>query len=254
MAAQLPPQLALDIGNTTTKAAVWQHGHLGDVHAWPTSDDWPAADALVTNLGVQNIIYSTVANVPPAKWLDKWTSTGRRVISLEANRPLPFPSRYASRATLGQDRIAAVAGSLAQRPDPPVPTLVIDAGTCVTLDLLDAAGVYHGGNISPGLRMRLRAMHAFTARLPLVEPATPSGAVGTSTVRALRHGGQRGLVYEIEGLFRRLAVDHPGLLIHLTGGDAAYLAGELSVPFVLYPNLVLRGLHHILSDYVLNES
>ncbi|MEO0731770.1 MAG: type III pantothenate kinase [Bacteroidota bacterium] len=256
--AHHPPQLAIDIGNTVVKAAVLgEGGKLGPVIRF-NDQEWSAADELVTNHGVKNIVYSTVANVPPPTWMDKWTTEGRFVLALTSDVPLPFRSEYGTMNTLGQDRIAAVAGSLVPTDSAPaaVPTasLIVDAGTCATLDLIDASGTYHGGNISPGLRMRLQAMHAFTARLPKLEPAKVTGRVGQSTAAALRHGAQLGLVYEIEGLYRRLQADFPGLQLLLTGGDAPWLAEHLSVPHVFRPYLVLRGLHLILSNYVNNES
>ena len=252
------PQLVVDVGNSGGKAAVYRDGQrVSPVHRF-TDDEWAEADRLVTNHGVKNIIYSTVANVLPERWTDKWLADGLTVVALSPALPLPFRSEYKTMATLGQDRIAAVAGCLALPAEttglPPGARLIVDAGSCATLDLVDAAGTYRGGNISPGARMRLRAMHAFTARLPQTEPAEPVGPVGQSTTEALRHGAQLGLVYEIEGLYRRLRSDHPGLGVILTGGDAPWLAGRLSIPFFHSPHLVLLGLHQILSNYVRNEA
>jgi len=253
--------LTIDIGNTAIKAAVFHDGEMiGPVIRF-TDREWSMADRLVTNHGVKNIIYSTVANVPPAKWLDKWNRENRFVLATRPGLPLPFTSLYETMETLGQDRVAAVAGSLglkttlapASPPQKAVARLIVDAGTCATLDLIDGGDVYQGGNISPGLRMRLQAMHHFTARLPLIEPGNPLNEVGRSTLEALRHGGQMGLVYEVEGIYYRLRHTYPGLELLLTGGDAAWLAEKLSVPNVVYPNLVLRGLHQILSNYVRNE-
>ncbi|MBC6993805.1 type III pantothenate kinase [Neolewinella lacunae] len=249
--------LAIDIGNSGAKAAVFRgEAMIGPVQRF-THTEWEVADRMVTNHGVKKIIYSTVANVPPSQWIDKWEKDDCLVLALSPALPLPFATEYATRSTLGQDRIAVVAGSLALSPSTApaaAPKLIVDAGTCVTYDLVTAAGVHLGGNIGPGLRMRLRAMHEFTARLPLVEsaPELPD-AVGRSTVEALQHGGQMGLVYETEGMFHRLVEDFPGLELLLTGGDAEWLAGQLSIPCSLHPNLVLFGLHQILSYYVENE-
>lgn len=254
--------LAIDIGNTAVKAAVFHDGELIGPVARFTNQEWEVADRLVTNHGVKNIIYSTVANVPPAKWIDKWNTANRKVLALRHDLPFPFTSEYETMETLGQDRIAVVAGSIALLPSlapASAPAayparLIVDAGTCMTLDLIDGANTYLGGNISPGLRMRLEAMHHFTARLPLPEPADTPELVGKSTAGALRHGGQMGLVYEVEGLYQRLRRDFPDLQLLLTGGDAAWLSEKLSVPFFIYPNLVLCGLNQILSYYVQNES
>ena len=97
-------------------------------------------------------------------------------------------------------------------------------------------------------------MHDFTARLPLLEPGNTLGAVGKSTEQALRHGGQFGAAYETEGLFLRLRQTYPNLELILTGGDASLLADLLTIPTVIYPNLVLRGLNQILSYYVQHQS
>ncbi len=255
-------QLAIDIGNTAIKAAVFHDGELIGPVVRFSDQQWEVADQLVTNHGVKNIIFSTVANVPPTKWTDNWKTNGCKVVALHAELPLPFTSRYETMETLGQDRIAVVAGSLpfatfpapASAPGNQPARLIVDAGTCMTLDLIDGQAVYQGGNISPGLTMRLQAMHHFTARLPFAEPADTIGSVGRSTLQALRHGGQMGLVYEVEGLYRRLKSVYPNLELLITGGDAGWLSEKLSVPFVFSPNLVLFGLHQILSYYVQNES
>ncbi|MEM6771172.1 MAG: type III pantothenate kinase [Bacteroidota bacterium] len=252
--------LAIDIGNSSAKAAVFRGAQMMEPIVRFTDQQWAVADDLVTNRGVKNIIYSTVANVPPKTWIDKWESEGRRIVPLSVKLPLPFQSAYQTMETLGQDRIAVVAASLAlpaaegiSGKRPPA-RLIVDAGTCATLDLVDATGKYLGGNISPGLHMRLQAMHTFTARLPLPEVKDPLGIVGQSTASALRHGGLMGLVYEIEGLFHRLQAIYPGLELLLTGGDGQWLAQRLSIPARFYPHLVLLGLNQILSNYVEIES
>lgn len=263
MDATSDPQLAIDIGNTATKAAVFRDGAMIGPVVRFTNQEWTVADRLVTNHKVKNIIYSTVANVPPTKWTDKWNDAGILVLELTAELPLPFTSNYLTMETLGKDRIAAVAGSLALpalSAPATAPTnvlsarLIVDAGTCMTLDLIDGHRRYLGGNISPGVKMRLRAMHEMTARLPLTDPGIIRERVGQTTETALRHGGQLGAVYEIEGLYRRLLTDYPDLELVMTGGDAELLSGALHVPYVVYPNLVLCGLHQILSYYVQNES
>jgi len=253
--------LVIDIGNTAGKAAVFLNNvMIGPVIRF-SDQEWEEVDRLVTNHRVKKIIYSTVANVPPLKWIDKWESGQCLVLALGPDLPLPFSSAYTTMDTLGQDRKAVVAGSLAllaftsasEAPSLPA-RLIVDAGTCSTIDLIDGTATYLGGNISPGMRMRLKAMHAFTARLPEASPEDPTGPVGWSTASALRHGGQMGLVYEIEGLFLRLRKQYPDLELLLTGGDAEFLASKLSVPFLLHPNLVLSGLNQILSYYAQNES
>ena len=243
---------------------------MGDVvrfnyQQWRLADDW------VTNHGVENIVYSSVANVPPQEWIDKWKEEGRTVVTLQPGRPLPFPSRYRTPATLGQDRIAAIVGAIhdtasptylapaaSQYSDTSAPVrpsrLIVDAGTCLTTDVVDSTGLHLGGNISPGIEMRLRAMHEYTARLPLVNAGELAFGLGDSTEAALRQGGSFGVVAELEGFYHRLADMHPRLDLLLTGGDAPWLADRLSIPCTYRPHLVLRGLIKILSLYAHNES
>ena len=238
--------LVVDVGNSVTKAACFDEELVGSV-AHLGVGDWSAIDGMVTNLGVNNIIYSTVANEPPQAWTDKWKIAKLGVYALDRARPLPFTSAYRTMDTLGQDRIAAIAGTLGR-----VTTsrLIVDAGSCVTIDLVDRNDHYLGGNISPGVKMRLRSMHEHTARLPLVESGALTDRVGRSTRQALRHGGQLGVVYEVEGLYRRLLGEYADLRVVLTGGDAELLLPSFSVAVLPYPNLVLYGLNQILSVYV----
>ena len=252
--------LALDLGNSAGKAGLFRGKDIEEPVLRFSYDEWRLVDEWVTNRGVKNIVYSSVANVPPPELVDNWKQAGVSVLSLKPGSPLPFASLYATPETLGQDRIAAVMGlklwaTIPTNPAPATsPYLIVDAGTCVTMDLVGADGLHHGGNISPGLRMRLRAMHEFTARLPQPEPGQPAGEVGLSTVAALQHGGGRGLVYELEGLYARLLPKHPGLHVLLTGGDGAWLADQLQLPCSYDPYLVLRGLLQILSTYETTES
>lgn len=239
--------LTLDIGNSRTKAAFFVDGELREpVLDLTDADRWAALDREATNLGVSNVIYSTVANVPPAAFLDRWTARKWTVVALSDLEELPFPSVYETPRTLGQDRQAVVA---AARRLGRLPALVVDAGTCVTFDLVDAGGVYRGGNISPGLRMRLTAMHEYTRRLPRVAIAAPRDRVGRSTAQAVLHGGWMGVVYELEGLYNRLVNDGEPPTVLLTGGDADLLAVQLRMPVTVDRHLVLRGLYQILSDY-----
>ncbi len=243
--------LVVDVGNSGTKAACF----VDDEPMLPVSrlpaGDWAAIDALATNLGANNIIYSTVANVPSDRWIDKWKRSGIGVYTLDRSLPLPFTSAYETMETLGQDRIAAVAGTVGRIASS---RLIVDAGSCVTLDLVNAHDHYLGGNISPGTAMRLRSMHAFTARIPLVEAGQPRELMGQSTRQALLHGGQLGVVYEIEGLYGRLLPTYRDLQLVLTGGDAPLLLPYFSIEILSYPNLVLRGLNQILSTYVNTSS
>ena len=233
---------AIDIGNTRMKAGVYESGNLVEkrVFSGESMDDiflW------LTNQKVQSVI-CTATRPLRTEWLEELKKR-HFVLLLDHLTPLPIENGYDSPQTLGKDRLAAVVGANALYPKQP--NLVIDAGTCTTYDLVDAAGVFRGGNISPGLRMRFQAMQHFTARLPLVErPAGLRNGLGTTTETAMQLGGGFGNVLEMRGWIQWFRRRYPGINIILTGGDADYFAKRLKTKIFVSPNLVLFGLYKIL--------
>ncbi len=158
--------------------------------------------------------------------------------------PLPIRILYRSPQTLGSDRIAAVVGAQGEMPGKDI--LVIDAGTCLTYEFVDAAGNYHGGNIAPGKQMRLKAMNALTDKLPLVSPDGETPGLGYDTETAMRAGVVRGMTYEIQGYIMDLRRKYPGLLVFLTGGDDFSFDTKLKNIIFADKFLVLKGLNRIL--------
>ncbi len=235
--------LAIDVGNSRSKLAVFDGDELMERLTW---DDWNLDElaALATNQKVENVILSSVKAHLPAG-VEAWLRSRFFFLELNKNTPLPIENRYRTPETLGRDRLAAVAG--AGHLFPGQPCLVIDAGTCITYDLIDGGGVYRGGNISPGLGLRFRAMHAFTDTLPLAKPAETDSWVGDSTLTALRNGAQLGSLLEMEGFIAHFRSEFPGLNAILTGGDADFFAKKLKSKIFVNQNLVLLGLNKILN-------
>lgn len=237
-------QAVIDIGNTRTKIGRFTSGELKQTFTF-TGTDWAEISEVLTNPVPENLIYSSVGPVPSLEWIKTMESRGCAVRELNTQSKLPFENLYRTPNTLGKDRLAAVAGARALYPGRNC--LVVDAGTCITADLLTADGRYVGGNISPGIRMRLRAMHEGTARLPLVATGHWDGSPGQTTEAALRAGGQGGAALEIEGLIRHWEAQYAQLHCLLTGGDAPLLADMIKSRIFVHPNLVLYGLDQILS-------
>ena len=126
--------------------------------------------------------------------------------------------------------------------------LIIDAGTCITYEVIDARGNYWGGNIAPGMQMRLRALHEFTARLPLVDPEGEVPGMGYSTETAIRSGVLRGMKYEIEGYIKSMRSKFPRLQVFLTGGNRINFDEDIKNLVFTDKYIVPRGLNKIL-DY-----
>ncbi|MEM6396109.1 MAG: type III pantothenate kinase [Bacteroidota bacterium] len=251
--------LTLDIGNSRMKSAVFgRSGELLSTDTW-NKDNWQQLASFATNQQVDFIIYSSVANEPPADWVAHLESLSISLEALSDKSPLPFDSNYRSMDTLGRDRIAAIAGAIELLPD--TNCLIADMGTCLTMDLLiqkpnespkvpkSQSPTFMGGNISPGLQMRLKAMHEGTKRLPLVSVRAIGEELGLDTESALLHGGLGGLIYEIEGLYARLCAKFPDLRLLITGGDAHLVQVHLAPASLYQPHLVHYGLYKISTLY-----
>ena len=238
--------LAIDIGNTHIKAAVFDGAALRQEYRLA---DWSALLAVVDEHAVTRAIVASVTDLREVQALARRLPIP--LLVLDGTTPLPFVNTYETPATLGADRLAAVAG--AQQQHPRQHALAIDAGTCITYDLIDARGHYRGGLISPGVGLRLRAMHTFTARLPLVEADnSPFSLTERRTAAALRSGAVGGAAAEISQMIRMYGDKFSDLRVVISGGDAFYLMDTLRPehPVTVVPNLILIGLNRILQHYV----
>ncbi|MDR0996008.1 MAG: type III pantothenate kinase [Tannerella sp.] len=236
--------LLIEQGNSATKLAVCEGDHPMLVEAHKRFSPLEL-EPLFARYGLTRGILSSVVgiNEEMADWLRQRLPF---FLILEADTPLPPPLRigYRTPVTLGKDRLAAVAGAIAQQPGRDI--LVIDAGTAITYDLVEASGFYRGGNISPGMSTRFRALHQFTSALPLVEAAPAPPLLGDSTLSAIQAGVAQGIRYEMDGYIRELRESYPDLFIFLTGGHSFYFENKLKNATFADANLVLKGLNRIL--------
>lgn len=168
------------------------------------------------------------------------------ILRFDSDTPIPITNHYRTPKTLGSDRVAAVIGASSLKPGEDL--LIIDAGTCITYEVIDAQGNYWGGNIAPGMQMRLRALHEYTARLPLVEAEGEVPGMGYDTETAIRSGVLRGMKYEIEGYIRSMKAKYPHLLVFLTGGNGINFHTDITNIIYADKYIVPRGLNKIL-DY-----
>ncbi len=207
--------------------------------------EWGIADvmSLLQAYPIEQAIYSTVS-ILYSEVVDLLKTHVPYTLLFDTTTQLPIELSYRTPHTLGRDRVAAMVG--AQTLQPEATTLVIDAGTAITYDLLVGGRTFEGGNIAPGVEMRLQALHTFTKRLPLVEQEGELPLLGTDTPTAIRSGVLRGVIYEIEGYIDAITEKYPELLVFLTGGDAFLLAANVKRAIFADNNLVLKGLNRIL--------
>lgn len=232
----------IDIGNTRVKVALFDQSGIAQQWTLPTVD---IAMGLVPSLVPYRLGRAIVSNVGART--TEWLTALQEFVSvhvLSYRSRLPFETRYTTPQTLGLDRIAAVAAVAIDYPDRNC--LVIDAGTCITYDILTKDRIHLGGNIAPGADMRLRAMHDYTAALPRVKRQRNVADYGYSTDSALLAGAWGGALAEIEGFIARYEAQLGTLDVVMTGGDAAYFAPHLKKRIFARPDLVLHGLYQIL--------
>lgn len=168
-------------------------------------------------------------------------------LHVTGHTPTPLICDYATPETLGADRLAAAVGAATLMPGHDL--LVIDAGTCITYEFVNAEGHYLGGNISPGLGIRLRSLHEQTALLPLVNSDENRQKIGTDTASAIRAGVLRGMELEVEGYIRTFKQEKPDGRVFVTGGNSHRFTENKEV--IHHHTLVETGLHAILT-YNLN--
>ncbi len=245
--AAAAPRLIIDFGNTLTKIAVFSN----DEEVFFSSMQRLTIAALKKVKQAHAPVYAIAAGVvdmPDAA--RQYLTENFHFTEFTHLTPIPIQSRYKTPETLGLDRLAvAVYAGVAFAG---TPCLVIDNGTCVTWDFVDANGCYQGGGITPGLTMRYKALHTFTQRLPLITDQNFEGLTGTTTQESIQAGVSLGIVAEIEGIIQRFVLNHTNLNVLITGGDSKFFAEKLKSHIFAIPNLVLRGLNIIL-DFNVNK-
>ncbi len=239
--------LIIDQGNTLCKiACIEPNGNIAFSSVFKSLSS-EIIQVLFKNYKPENGILSSVKVFDPhLKVLLK--AQLRTFVELGPDTPLPIKNGYATPETLGFDRLAAAVGAWSQQPGKPL--FVIDMGTAVTYDIVLSDGTYMGGNIAPGVQTRLKSLHHYTGKLPLVEPNNVFDLLGNSTETAIRSGVMQGILFEINGYIEALTLQYPGLFAFLTGGDLIYFDGKLKNGIFVDENLVLTGLNRILHHNV----
>lgn len=231
--------LVIDYGNSAAKAGVFEGHHMKEKFVFTSPED---ARAFIQASPAEHVIVSSVSR--DAEEVSSWAIQARKKFILRHTLPLPITNRYATPATLGVDRLAGACGARQMFPDRNC--LVIDAGTCITYDFLDAAGSYLGGGISPGLHMRFQAVHTFTKKLPLVAAVDNINLIGNSTEQCIQSGVIHGVLEELQGIMRQYREKFEDLKVILCGGDTHFFENQLKASIFAVPELVLSGLNSIL--------
>jgi type III pantothenate kinase len=242
--------LVIDIGNTNSKVAVFREKMLVFFKSLEENPEDELKE-IIKKYDIVNTTFSSVKqDVSSEITAVLEANTHYTVFSTQVNTGVK--NYYQSLSTLGQDRWAKVIAVHQQFPGQNC--LVIDAGTCVTYDLLDSDEAYYGGSISPGIGMRFKALNHYTGKLPLINWGNNLKIIppGTDTETAILNGVLQGVVNEITGFIAESSKNNIDLKIVITGGDATFLLEQLKnsifAPQITHdPYLVLKGLNEVIA-------
>jgi len=225
--------LTIDGGNTHLKLGWFQEGKL--VQFKRLTSDSPLDEYLHPN---QQVVLSNVGD--PAL-LERINSFGAEVFILHPSIRLPFENKYMTPETLGVDRLCNIAAVHHLYPQRNV--LVLDLGTCIKMDFINAEGIYEGGTISPGLALRFKSLHDYTATLPILSTTRNWGTIGTSTSESIQYGVMNSVRAELEFYISEFRSRFQNVKVVFTGGDAHYFdMGQKNSIFV-DENLTLKGIY-----------
>ena len=235
--------LILDLGNTQAKVAVFKTTEMLAMYHYPLFCLNNLKQVLQKHRTVQAAILSSVKHHPEE--ITNYLKTKYPLIELDYTIKLPIKNLYKTPKTLGNDRLAAITGAANLFPKKNI--LVIDAGSCIKYDFINKNKEYFGGSISPGIKMRFKALYTFTDKLPLVEAKEYHRLIGNSTQESILAGVQNGVIAEVKWTISQYQKQYPDIKIILTGGDSIFFERQLKSSIFAVPNLVLQGLNLILN-------
>ena len=233
--------LIIDEGNTLCKVAVLDKSEVLCELSAPDFD-LSAVVAMVEQYGVERAIVASTRG-GTERICGELRSKIDKVLHFTPQTEVPIEMEYSSRQTLGADRIAVAVGVVCEMGIKDA--LVVDMGSAITFDVVES-GVFKGGNISLGVAMRFKALHDYTASLPLCEAVEPNGEFGNSTKEAIEQGVMQGVLYEIEGYVERISAKNAKINIIFCGGDAESFVNRIKNAIFAPRKLMFTGLNYIL--------
>ena len=234
----------VDIGNSRIKVVVFDGSHIVSQHITEeVSLEWLGEIVNGYPQIRRAIVSSTRGEVyDVVELLQRYAEY---VLCFEpATTPVPIGNRYHTPETLGADRLAAAVGAamLYEGSD----LMIVDFGTAITIDYV-VDGAFCGGNISPGVTTRFRALADYTARLPLCSATEQILEYGRTTREAIEQGVMQGITYEIEGYIEAFTSGNEKKYVIFTGGDAKYFEKRIKNAIFADCEPVVYGLNRILN-------
>ena len=232
--------ICLDFGNTRLKAAIFEADKLKEVIVL-NANALESLERIIEIHQPKRSILSSVIDHDPA--IEALLQSTTRYHKLSNVSQIPFTIPVGKPETVGADRLAICAASVFLFPNQN--NLAIGLGSCITFNFINQQHEFLGGSISPGMEMRFRAMHQFTARLPLVEADWNVPLIGYDTKTNLQSGVVLGMAAEIDGMIELYEKRYGNFNVLLTGGDIRIFEPHLKNKIFADPELIFKGLYAI---------
>ena len=235
--------LVVDIGNNFFKLGIFENSNL--VFSFFEKNDKIDAEIEKIIRSYSKITSALISNVSSVKINDILNKLNIKIYELDSTFIFPFKLNYKTPESLGNDRLALAAAATILFPNSN--NLVIDAGTCITIDFIDNNNHFMGGSISPGVKMRYDSLNHYTANLPLLKNENNFNYPGDSTNASIHAGIIGGVSNEINGFIKQINSRNDKVNVILTGGDAKILSKTLKITIFANQNFILEGLNIILN-------
>ena len=235
--------LVVDIGNNFFKLGIFENSNL--VFSFFDKNDKIDVEIEKIIRSYTKITSALISNVSSIKINDILNKLNIKIYELDSTFIFPFKLNYKTPESLGNDRLALAAAATILFPNSN--NLVIDAGTCITIDFIDNNNHFIGGSISPGVKMRYDSLNHYTANLPLLKNENNFNYPGDSTNASIHAGIIGGVSNEINGFIKQINSRNDKVNVILTGGDAKILSKTLKITIFANQNFILEGLNSILN-------
>jgi len=230
--------LCFDFGNTRLKVAVFKDNEMQEAIVLKDDSEATLHELLAIHKPEHSILSSVIKHNPLTENILASQSTFHK---LSASTKINFTTPVGKPETIGADRLALVAAAVHFYPKKN--NLIIGLGSCITYNFVNQYHQFLGGGISPGMDMRFKAMHDFTALLPLEKETWNIPLIGYDTRTNLQSGVLNGMAAEIEGLIHKYEQKYSNFNVVLTGGNSSYFAGQLKTRIFADHNFLFKGLY-----------
>ncbi len=233
--------LCFDFGNSRLKAAVFIEDHLKEVISLPDDADQTVKNVLDLYNPDKSILSSVINH---NTGLESILSSSTIFHKVSHDTKLSFTVPSGKKETIGADRLAMMAAAVHFFPGKN--NLIIGLGSCITYNFVNQFNQFLGGSISPGMHMRFKSMHDYTAKLPLINEVsfeTGIPLIGYDTYTNMVSGVVSGMASEVDGIINKYLERYANFNALLTGGNSAFFASQLKNKIFADSNFLFKGLY-----------